>query len=544
MKNKKKSIYKIALGVFAAYLILLLLLYLSESSDPQSKIQSFGDAIWYSIVTLTTVGYGDLTPHTTLGIMIGGIFLILSMGLLVTLMSTAFSFFTSEALPMFQLHFLKKKNWYYFCDFGPESNLMAQDIVAHDDDAVIIFGEQKDKEIEVPAYPCFFINETPVRLVEIKDSYRSTCKIFFMKENDIYHNIRAIDIDALPVQIYAHTTSGKEKISENMHFFHSYDCCARQYWMDNLMQPEEKSVVIIGFGNYGRSILERAIMLNVFAPDQHVAYHIFGDATEFCQVHSNLDHIFSVNEVSDHQDMLFFHEDTWRTEHKLLEEADRIIICDDEEEEAWKILWIMKRYYVTRGEIFIRSNQQVSDVHCFGSAETIYTCDNILRTVQNRLAIALNDRFRKVAQGNYIPWDDLDDLLKQSKMAVADHLIMKCRILLADYKIDELNLEICEQAYKRFHWLKRHPGEEIETPDCPESNVNGMQLHLEIDHLRAIEHLRWLRYYCFYNWQYGSKRNDTLHTHPMMVPYEQLTIQQKISRDYSWELLNDIRDLL
>jgi voltage-gated potassium channel len=45
-------------------------------------IQSFGDALWWAFVTITTVGYGDLAPTTAVGrliavgIMIGGIALI------------------------------------------------------------------------------------------------------------------------------------------------------------------------------------------------------------------------------------------------------------------------------------------------------------------------------------------------------------------------------------------------------------------------------------------------------------------------------------
>ncbi|MDZ4266835.1 MAG: potassium channel family protein, partial [Mycobacterium sp.] len=54
----------------------------TERSAPDSTITSFGNAVWWSITTVTTVGYGDLSPVTATGrviavlLMIGGISLI------------------------------------------------------------------------------------------------------------------------------------------------------------------------------------------------------------------------------------------------------------------------------------------------------------------------------------------------------------------------------------------------------------------------------------------------------------------------------------
>lgn len=55
---------------------LLFVLVFFENSSQESPIRDFFDALWYSIVTLTTVGYGDMYPHTSGGKLIGTIFIL------------------------------------------------------------------------------------------------------------------------------------------------------------------------------------------------------------------------------------------------------------------------------------------------------------------------------------------------------------------------------------------------------------------------------------------------------------------------------------
>jgi voltage-gated potassium channel len=62
-----------------------------ESKSPDANIKTGGDALWYSIVTITTVGYGDRYPVTFLG-RLSGIFIMFAgvgiIGVLASILSS------------------------------------------------------------------------------------------------------------------------------------------------------------------------------------------------------------------------------------------------------------------------------------------------------------------------------------------------------------------------------------------------------------------------------------------------------------------------
>ena len=502
------------------YISLLSLLCFSERTAGNATIHTFGDALWYSLVTLTTVGYGDLTPVTPLGHAVGIIFLLLSAGIMITLFGAVISFIASEGLPLLMLGFQREKNWYYFADYSIESNTLAANIYKEDPDAVIIYGEKRDDQIEFPDHPCLFISVSPARIVARKKGIGSNCKIFLMKENDIGVNSRAIDLHKLPVEVYARTTNGQDHLSGNINFFHSYDCCARQYWRSRPLLSQENTIVLIGFGNYGRCILERAILTNIISVNQHVAYHIFGYSKEFLAMHSHLQEIFSLGEESEKMDSLIFHDEFWENYHKLLEMADRIIICPDDEPEGWNIFWRLHKYYKLSGQIHLHSNRKAPGVSYFGTNEDIYTPNQIMRTSLNQAAITINEIFRKSVSYPTLSWDELDDFHRESKITAADHILMKIRILLKDETITDFNADTVERAYQKY---------------CETRIEESVQ-----DMYRRLDHLRWLRFYTFYNWTYGPARNDAARQHPMLCSYAELTAEQKKERDAAWELLGSI----
>ena len=87
----------------AAMLVSILLVTFSSVAilqfevESDSNIKGPGDAIWWSLVTLTTVGYGDRFPVTAEGRMIGALLMVAGVGLFGTMSGFVASWFLSPS---------------------------------------------------------------------------------------------------------------------------------------------------------------------------------------------------------------------------------------------------------------------------------------------------------------------------------------------------------------------------------------------------------------------------------------------------------------
>ena len=70
--------------ILAALIFFIFLFgYLFYVSEPD--VRNLGDGIWWALVTITTVGYGDITPVTTLGRVVASSLMLLGLRLIATI---------------------------------------------------------------------------------------------------------------------------------------------------------------------------------------------------------------------------------------------------------------------------------------------------------------------------------------------------------------------------------------------------------------------------------------------------------------------------
>mgnify|MGYP005648045189 CR=1 FL=1 len=64
-----------------------LLIFSVESAHPDSQINTILDAVWWTVATVTTVGYGDVVPVTDLGKIVAIFYMFFGIGILALFIS-------------------------------------------------------------------------------------------------------------------------------------------------------------------------------------------------------------------------------------------------------------------------------------------------------------------------------------------------------------------------------------------------------------------------------------------------------------------------
>ena len=503
-----KKRVKILLYTAIVYVLLLVLLVMAESEDPAASIRTIWDAIWFSLITMTTVGYGDLSPVTPLGRVLGLFFALCSIGILTALIGIGLQLIAGQFIPSVRLRLGRGRSWYAFSAETEDTAALARDLRNTDKGCLLLFPSGGEKLLS--GSDVIRADLDAEHLLRLRKGRKEGLSLFFMGEDPWQNYAAAQKKVGCGIPLYCMTDTSDDDPADGLHLFSRTEALSRCYWKEYPLSRDERKILLIGCGPSGCAVLERALLTNVFEAGRRIEYHVFQDSAGFAALHPRLIQALE----SEDEDSLFLHSESWMEDAALLADADRIIFCFEEDSQNLEVCEKLRTWFPTRARIHVRLTEAVASLTSFGMREEILTAEFVMKDAINARAAALNDIYNANNPGG-AEWEKLSWFLRQSNIAVADHLPVKIRYLLSDDSITEVTPDNCRAAYERF--LASSPEEK--------------------DRMQAMEHRRWMRFHWLYNWQYAPQRDNENRLHPLMIPYQQLSETEKAKDAYAWEML-------
>ena len=495
MKRNKWLLLVIPVGV---YWLLLRLLVLAEAHTPGATIRSLPQALWYSLTTLSTVGYGDLAPLSGWGRAIGTVFVICSTFLLAGVIGLVVSFLQSREVQRLRLSLRRRRTWYLFSQPCPQADAMIASLRREDPQGLFLVAGGKGLAASLSLR----------ELLSLRG--KGQAQVFCLGPDGFANYRLAADLVRPELPVAAETACSPERAPTELLLFDPARLCARLYWQRYPLRSLTEEIVLIGGGPVAEALLEQALLVNLRSPEQRLRYTVFGPFADFRREHPALQRLSE-------PDLLCFPDEPWNQDLELLRRADRILLCCPDEQETLELLRRLQRACPLSAAVYARLSEPWEGVTVFGSLAELYDPELVLRRQLDRAGRAMHEIYRRSSPDTPV-WEELSTFTRRSNLAAADHLPVKLSLLLEEDGEQELSPERFARAYARY--LERRDRDAWL--------------------FRWIEHRRWCRFHLLNNWRYAPRRDDARRLHPMLLPLEELSPVDQAKDDYAWALLGTL----
>ncbi|NOQ31348.1 MAG: potassium transporter TrkA [Helicobacteraceae bacterium] len=198
-----KKIEFITLAIFVSAIIFLsgVLIYIMEANDPTSRINTLFSAFYWSLVTISTVGYGDIVPVTDGGQIVAMIIIIFGIGVISFSTSIIVSAFNENMKQIkddkLVADIVHIKEFYLICGYTEVASLIAAKltslVVVLDDDPLRVSRAQEDGYRAICADPASL--ET-YKMLGIKFA-KHVKSVLCLRESDVLNVYTALSIRSI-----------------------------------------------------------------------------------------------------------------------------------------------------------------------------------------------------------------------------------------------------------------------------------------------------------------------------------------------------------
>ena len=222
---RAKKFEFLTLLIFTSIIVLMssVIIYVMEANNPESPINTLFDALYWSIVTISTVGYGDITPVSTEGQMVAMFVIIAGIGVFSFTTSLIVTSFTEKLDEIKDLKVIddiaKIKEFYLICGYESVAREVAEKLSKNN--KVIILDENEENVTQAKRDGFMAINHDPGSIKSYKKlriNIQTQVKAIICLGKDDVENVytaltvRSFNKDVFILSILKHKTN-KNKLN-------------------------------------------------------------------------------------------------------------------------------------------------------------------------------------------------------------------------------------------------------------------------------------------------------------------------------------------
>jgi voltage-gated potassium channel len=234
LKNKKFELMTL-FTLFAFFIFIAgIMLYVFEGDNKNPNIHNIFDAFYWALVTIATVGYGDITPVTTEGKVVTMVIITSGIGLISFVTSLIVSSFNEKLIVLREdriiQDLLKKNSFIVVCGYGLLGRLVAKGLKKEGVEFLLI---DKDENLVAQAfnsgYNAICTDASQGEIFRKLGIEKRITHVLCLTSDDIQNAFIAINVKSLNKNVHVTVRCSDEEIAQKMEFAH----------IDQVIIPEE-----------------------------------------------------------------------------------------------------------------------------------------------------------------------------------------------------------------------------------------------------------------------------------------------------------------